>query len=40
MKLNPRLKFLTDPIVIISICIMLMIGAIANVEAIIKYLGL
>ena len=38
MKLDDRLKFLNDAIIIISILILMMLLAIANVDTIVKYI--
>jgi|688.fasta_scaffold1488206_3 hypothetical protein len=38
MKLDPRLQFLKDPIVIITIAILILITAISNPELVIQYL--
>jgi hypothetical protein len=38
MKLDNRLKFLNDAIIIVAILIFLMLVAIANVDTIVKYI--
>jgi ascorbate-specific PTS system EIIC-type component UlaA len=38
MKLDKRLKFLNDSIVIVVILILIMLVAIANVDTIVKYI--
>lgn len=38
MKLDNRLKFLNDAIIIIAILILMMLLAIANVDTIVKYI--
>jgi hypothetical protein len=38
MKLDDRLKFLNDAIIIIAILILMMLVAIANVDTIVKYI--
>ena len=38
MKLDDRLKFLNDAIIIIVILILMMLLAIANVDTIVKYI--
>ena len=38
MKLDDRLKFLNDAIIIIAILILMMLLAIANVDSIVKYI--
>ena len=38
MKLDDRLKFLNDAIIIIAILILMMLLAIANVDTIVKYI--
>ena len=40
MKLDDRLKFLNDAIIIIAILILMMLVAIANVDNIVKYIKL
>ena len=40
MKLDDRLKFLNDAIIIIAILILMMLLAIANVDTIVKYIKL
>jgi hypothetical protein len=40
MKLDNRLKFLNDAIIIVAILIFLMLVAIANVDTIVKYIKL
>jgi hypothetical protein len=40
MKLDDRLKFLNDAIIIIAILILMMLVAIANVDTIVKYIKL
>ena len=40
MKLDNRLKFLNDAIIIIAILILMMLVAIANVDTIVKYIKL
>jgi len=40
MKLDNRLKFLNDAIIIIAILIFMMLVAIANVDTIVKYIKL
>jgi hypothetical protein len=37
MKLDPRLQFLKDPIVIIAIAIIILITAISHPEFVVKY---
>jgi len=38
MKLNNRLKFLNDAIIIVAILIFMMLVAIANVDTIVRYI--
>jgi hypothetical protein len=38
MKLDPRLQFLKDPIVLIAIAIIILITAISNPDLVIQYL--
>jgi hypothetical protein len=38
MKLDNRLKFLNDAIIIVAILILIMLVAIANVDTIVKYI--
>jgi hypothetical protein len=38
MKLDNRLKFLNDAIIIVAILIFMMLVAIANVDTIVKYI--
>jgi hypothetical protein len=38
MKLDKRLKFLNDAIIIVAILIFMMLVAIANVDTIVKYI--
>jgi hypothetical protein len=38
MKLDPRIKFLNDSIIIVVILILIMLVAIANVNTIVKYI--
>jgi hypothetical protein len=38
MKLDDRLKFLNDAIIIIAILILMMLVAIANVDTIVQYI--
>jgi hypothetical protein len=40
MKLDNRLKFLNDAIIIVAILIFMMLVAIANVDTIVKYIKL
>jgi hypothetical protein len=40
MKLDKRLKFLNDAIIIVAILIFIMLLAIANVNTIVKYIKL
>jgi hypothetical protein len=40
MKLDKRLKFLNDAIIIVAILIFIMLLAIANVDTIVKYIKL
>ena len=40
MKLDDRLKFLNDAIIIIAILILMMLVAIANVDNIVQYIKL
>ena len=40
MKLDNRLKFLNDAIIIVAILILMMLVAIANVDTIVKYIKL
>ena len=40
MKLDNRLKFLNDAIIIVAILILIMLVAIANVDTIVKYIKL
>jgi hypothetical protein len=40
MKLDNRLKFLNDAILIVAILIFMMLVAIANVDTIVKYIKL
>ena len=40
MKLDDRLKFLNDAIIIIAILILMILLAIANVDTIVKYIKL
>jgi hypothetical protein len=40
MKLDNRLKFLNDAIIIVAILIFLILVAIANVDTIVKYIKL
>jgi hypothetical protein len=40
MKLDKRLKFLNDAILIVAILIFMMLVAIANVDTIVKYIKL
>jgi len=40
MKLDPRIKFLNDSIVIVIILILIMLLALANVDTIVKYIKL
>jgi hypothetical protein len=38
MKLDPRIQFIKDPIVLIAIAIVLLITAISNPDLVIQYL--